>query len=136
MWPTVAELKRALGVTIQGDDALDDALTRALGAAIEQVGTDLGYSGVVVTDADTTPEATGYLTEPDPEADPPDEPETIEPNHSTAQAALLLATTVMKAPDAPFGVAAVFDAGGIYVARSNPNYTRLLVGSRNRFGVG
>jgi hypothetical protein len=41
----------------------------------------------------------------------------------------------MKAPDAPFGVAAIFDTGGIYVARQNPNYLRLLKGSRQRFGV-
>jgi hypothetical protein len=59
-----------------------------------------------------------------------------DPTVSLAQAALLLAVTVMKAPDAPFGVASIFDSGGIYVARHNPNYTRLLKGQRVRFGIG
>jgi hypothetical protein len=58
-----------------------------------------------------------------------------EPSASLARAALLLAVTVWKAPDAPFGVAAVFDAGGIYVARANPNYLRLLKGHRVAFGI-
>jgi hypothetical protein len=58
-----------------------------------------------------------------------------EPSASLRQAALLLAVTVMKAPDAPFGVASTFDTGGIYVARHNPNYTRLLKGHRVRFGI-
>lgn len=61
--------------------------------------------------------------------------EVEDPSASLAQAALLLAVTVMKAPDAPFGVAAVFDAGGLYVARSNPNYVRLLKGQRVSFGL-
>jgi uncharacterized phage protein (predicted DNA packaging) len=61
--------------------------------------------------------------------------EVTEPSASLQQAALLLAVTVMKAPDAPFGVASTFDTGGIYVARSNPNYHRLLKGHRVRFGV-
>ena len=59
----------------------------------------------------------------------------VEPSASLRQAALLLAVTVTKAPDAPFGVATTFDTGGIYVARNNPNYLRLLHGHRVRFGV-
>jgi hypothetical protein len=59
----------------------------------------------------------------------------IDVTDSLAAAALLLAVSVMKAPDAPFGVASTFDTGGIYVARHNPNYTRLLKGNRVRFGV-
>jgi hypothetical protein len=58
-----------------------------------------------------------------------------EPTSSLAAAALLLAVSVTKAPDAPFGVASTFDSGGIYVARNNPNYARLLKGNRQRFGV-
>lgn len=128
-WPTLAELKLILGAT---SDARDATLTRALGAAIEQVGVDIGYHDVVVSDLDTVPTLEGWV-----EYDENDEPDvvTVTPNESLAAAALLLATTTAKAPDAPFGVAAVFDMGGIYVARQNPNYTRLLKGSRLRFGV-
>lgn len=132
MWPTVTELARSLGVSSAMTEALEAELARALGASIEQVAHDIGYESVAVSDLDTTPEATGFLSEPE----EGDDPETIVPNESLAQAALVLATTAMKAPSAPFGVAAVFDAGGMYVARTNPNYTRLLVGSRERFGVG
>jgi hypothetical protein len=57
------------------------------------------------------------------------------PSVRLSQAALLLAVAGFKAPDAPFGVAAVFDMGGIYVARSNPNYVRLIKGERVRFGL-
>lgn len=128
-WPTLAELKVTLGVTT---DARDVTLTRALGAAIEQVGVDVGYRDVAVADVDTVPELTGWI-----EYDDNDDPDvvTVTPNESLAQAALLLAVTAMKAPDAPFGVAGIFDSGGIYVARQNPNYLRLLKGSRLRFGV-
>jgi hypothetical protein len=128
-WPTLAELKVTLGVTTTNRDV---TLTRALAAAIEQVGVDVGYSDVTVTDADTVPVLEGWL-----DRDESENPEVVEvvPNESLAQAALLLAVTAMKAPDAPFGVAAVFDTGGIYVARQNPNYSRLLKGSRLRFGI-
>lgn len=83
----------------------DSVLAPALAAAIEQVHFDCGLAEDAV------------------------------PNASLSQAALLLAVTVSKSPDAPFGVAAVFDAGGLYVARMNPNYLRLLKGSRLSFGV-
>lgn len=130
-WPTLAELKLTLGVTT---DARDVTLTRALGAAIEQVGIDVGYRDVTVSDVATVPVLEGWIDYDD--ADPP-APDVVEvtPNESLAQGALLLAVTAMKAPDAPFGVAAIFDTGGIYVARQNPNYLRLLKGSRQRFGV-
>jgi hypothetical protein len=129
-WPALTELKRTLGAT---SDARDAELTRALAAAIEGVATDIGYTSIDV-DA-TDPEAmalSGSL-----EDDDDGEPVLIEvvPSHRQAQAALLLAVTTMKAPDAPFGVAAVFDSGGIYVARQNPNYLKLLHGSRLRFGI-
>jgi hypothetical protein len=130
-WPTLEELKLTLGVTT---DVRDVTLTRALGAAIEQVGVDVGYRDVAVDDLDAAPELTGWIDYDD--ADPPaPDVVTVTPNESLAQAALLLAVTAMKAPDAPFGVAAIFDTGGIYVARQNPNYLRLLKGSRRRFGV-
>ena len=128
-WPTLAELKATLGVTRAEADA---TLTRALAAAIEQVGVDIGYSGVAVTDAATTPVLTGYLETDD---DGLPVTVTVTPNNSLAAAALLLAVTVSKAPDAPFGVAAIFDMGGLYVARQNPNYLRLLKGRRLRFGL-
>lgn len=99
-------VKGALGVTHTDSDA---RLQQALDAAIEQVQIDVAGS---VTAFGTTAISS-----------------------SMAQAALLLAVSVMKAPDAPFGVAAVFDAGGIYVASTNPNYQRLLVGQRTSFGV-
>lgn len=128
-WPTLAELKLVLGVTTT---AKDTTLTRALGAAIEQVGVDIGYRDVVVSDLSTVPVLEGWV-----DYDDNDDPDVVEvtPNESLAAGALLLAVTATKAPDAPFGVAAVFDMGGIYVARQNPNYSRLLKGSRLRFGV-
>jgi hypothetical protein len=57
------------------------------------------------------------------------------PSAKLSQAALLLAVSGFKAPDAPFGVAAIFDVGGLYVARSNPNSVRLIKGERVRFGI-
>jgi hypothetical protein len=50
-------------------------------------------------------------------------------------AALLAAVIAVKAPDAPFGVAAVFDVGALYVARQHPSYIGLLRGYRLSFGV-
>ncbi len=124
-WPTLAMLKQALGANT---GAKDDLLQQALGAAIEGVVTDCGGDAVDVTFSSGVPsvELAGS---------PADDDIEITPNHSLASAALLLAVTVMKAPDAPFGVASVFDSGGIYVARNNPNYQRLLKGNRQRFGV-
>lgn len=111
-WPTTGELLEQLGTTVPLEELPEDRQTileRALAAAIEQVKTD--------TTGDTT-------EEPAPE-----------PTDSLAAAALLLAVRVVKAPDSPFGVAAVFDAGGIYKATNDPDYRRLLKGSRTRFGV-
>lgn len=126
-WPSLAALKRSLNVTTT---SRDDDLSAALAAAIEQVGMDLGYwdvsvdeesgGGLVLTgavDADSTAVE-------------------IVPNSSISQAALILAVMAMKAPDAPFGVAAVFDTGGLRVAAEHPTYTRMLVGNRLTFGIG
>jgi hypothetical protein len=130
-WPTLAELKDILGVK---GAARDVTLRRALYAAIEQVGTDLGYSDLTVDEE--SPDG-ALVLEGWVDRDDDDEPivVVVVPNASLSAAALLLATTTAKAPDAPFGVAAVFDMGGIYVARQNPNYQRLLKGRRLRFGV-
>ena len=57
------------------------------------------------------------------------------PSASLRAAAILLTVSIYKAPDAPHGVAAIFDTGGIYVASKNPHYQRLLVGERTRFPI-
>ena len=110
-WPTLDELKLSLNVNT---DARDSLLTPALAAAIDQVKIDCAG----------TPEAFD------------DASEGLEVTDSLSQAALLLAVMVTKAPDAPYGVAAVFDTGGLRVASTHPTYTRLLTGSHNAFGVG
>ena len=127
-WPNLAMLKQALGANT---DAQDSLLQQALGAAIEGVVTDCGGDPVEVTFSAGTP--TVALVDASPADD--EEPIEITVNDSLASAALLLAVSVMKAPDAPFGVVSTFDTGGIYVARHNPNYTRLLKGNRQRFGI-
>lgn len=124
-WPTLAMLKQALGADTSAKDAL---LQQALGAAIEGVVTDCGGSPVEVTFSSGVP--TVALADPSAE-----DPVEISVTDSLAAAALLLAVTITKAPDAPFGVASTFDTGGIYVARHNPNYQKLLKGHRVRFGV-
>jgi hypothetical protein len=104
-WPTVDQLKRALGVT--SDDAGRNAdLQLALDAAIEQVELDIGTVGLV--DA---------------------------PSSSCAQAALVLAVMVMKAPDAPYGIAGVFDQSAVKVAADHPTYQRLIAGQRAVFPI-
>lgn len=127
-WPTVAALKRALGVDT---DTRDADLAAALAAAIEQVGWDLGYLQVQITEESGDDAFTLTGT-----ADADETVTEIVPNYSTAQAALILAVMAMKAPDAPFGIAAVFDTGGIRVAAEHPTYLRMLVGNRVSFGVG
>lgn len=108
-WPILAELKLQLGVTAS---VKDDLLQRALDAAIDQVKIDcLGSRAIADGDDITSPSA------------------------SQEQAALLLAVMTAKAPDAPYGVATVFDTGAFYVARQHPTYQRLLVGQRSSFGL-
>lgn len=108
-WPTVEVLKRRLGIR-SDDSGVDADAASALDAAIDQVIQDTGW------DVDLDSGA-------------------LEVTPSLYEAALLLAVSTYKAPEAPFGVAAVFDMGGIYVARQNPNYSRLLVGQRVRFPI-
>lgn len=121
-WPTVEQLKLQLGVTT---DERDDLISLGLSAAIQQVCVDLGYTEVTVALGDP-PTALGTFD---------DETDTIEASSSTAHAALILATMAIKAPDAPFGVAAVFDTGGLRVAAQHPTYLRMLVGQRRSFGI-
>lgn len=127
-WPDLAMLKQALGVD---NSSKDDLLQQALGAAIEAVVIDCGGAPVGVTFASGVPTVALVDASPDDESVPVE----IDVDDSLAAAALLLAVSVHKAPDAPFGVASTFDSGGIYVARHNPNYTRLLKGHRLRFGI-
>lgn len=110
-WPELEQLKQALNVNT---DARDSILGSALAAAIDQVKIDTAG----------TPEAFD------------DASEGLEVTYSLSQAALLLAVMITKAPDAPYGVAAVFDTGGLRVASRHPTYEALLTGSRYSFGVG
>jgi len=134
-WPTVAEVKQSLGVTT---DAKDSVISAALGSAIEQVAVDVGYRVISVTE-DSDPPGTFVLMastyDPDLEDDAQPDPAEIEPTYSLSQAALILAVMAVKAPDAPYGVAAVFDLGGMRVAAQHPTYLRMLTGHRLRFGV-
>ena len=108
-WPSVDDVKRRLGMTTTSEFAEDD-VELARDAAIEQVLFDVGR-------------------------DPDEDSGEVVPTASLAAAALLLAVSCFKAPDAPYGIAAVFDTGGLYVARDHPSYQRLLVGARETFGV-
>lgn len=108
-WPTLAQLKQQLGVD---NTASDLTLQTALEAAIEQVQGDTADPGEWDTEFPDGPTA------------------------SLSQAALILAVMSAKAPDAPFGVAAVFDMGGLKVAAEHPTYQRLLAGHRHSFGLG
>lgn len=133
-WPTVGEVKLVLGID---SDARDGVISSAVGAAIEQVLVDVGYYDISVTQESepTGPfTATGVLFT----ADTDDLQPVFEvvPSHSLNQAALILSVMAVKAPDAPYGVAAVFDLGGLQVASQHPTYTRMLTGHRLRFGIG
>lgn len=108
-WPEADEVKRRLGIT-SSSSGVDADVASALEAAIEQVTLDTGW-------------------------DSEEDSGTLEVTASLHEAALLLAVACFKAVDAPHGVAAVFDLGGIYVARQNPHYDRLLVGQRVRFPI-
>lgn len=123
-WPTLAEVKTVLGITT---DTRDTVITDALAAAVEQVCNDAGYSEVTVAIPGGAPAALGTLSEDE-------DPATVTPNYSLSQAALILAVMAVKAPDAPYGIAAVFDLGALRVAADHPTYQRMLVGSRQAFG--
>jgi len=125
-WPDLALLKQALGIDRDDKDAL---LEDALAAAIEGVVADCGGSPVEV-EFGSGGEPMVSLTDPSAE-----EPIEITVTAKLARAALHRAGTVYKGPDAPFGVASVFDTGGIYVARWDPIYQSLIKGGRQRFAI-
>jgi len=125
-WPDLALLKQALGVDRDDKDTL---LEDALAAAIEGVVADCGGSPVEVTFG-SGGETVVELTDPSAE-----DAVEITVTAKLARAALHRAGTVYKGPDAPFGVASVFDTGGIYVARWDPIYQSLIKGGRVRFAV-
>ncbi len=108
-WPDLTKLKAVLGVTSTAKDVL---LQDALDAAVEQAKVDVsGSEAEFVTDY-----ASG-------------------PNAAIAQAALILTVMTVKAPDAPYGVAAVFDTGGIRVSAQHPTYLAMLAGNRKTWGL-
>jgi len=125
-WPDLALLKQALGIDRDDKDAL---IEDALAAAIEGVVADCGGSPVEV-EFGSGGEPMVSLTDPSAE-----EPIEITVTAKLARAALHRAGTVYKGPDAPFGVASVFDTGGIYVARWDPIYQSLIKGGRQRFAI-
>lgn len=109
-WPDVEALKRRVGITRDDAEVEADAQL-ALDAAIETVSQDCAT----------------WLADQDPVGTP---------DARLASAALVLAVATYKAPDAPFGVAGVFDVSAIRVAREHPNYEPLIRGHRDDFGIG
>ena len=125
-WPDLATVKQVLGADRSDKDNLIEA---ALASAIEGVVADCGGSPVEV-EFGSGGEPMVSLTDPSAE-----EPIEITVTAKLARAALHRAGTVYKGPDAPFGVASVFDTGGIYVARWDPIYQSLIKGGRQRFAI-
>lgn len=123
-WPSLEDLKRELGVAL-ADTTADATLSSALAAATELVITDCGRD-----------EASVALLEDRYEAYYPSWvlPELVV-TEALRQAALLMAVVIAKAPEAPFGIAAVYDVAAVQIARQHPTYTKLLRGSRVSFGV-
>lgn len=128
-WPTVEAVKLSLGVTALNRDEM---IASAVAAAIEQVGVDIGYEDIEVSEDSGSGLFTLVAT-----LDPEDSGSYLEviPSHSLSQAALILAVMAVKAPEAPYGIAAAFDLGAVRVAAQHPTYQRMLTGSRQRFGV-
>ena len=127
-WPTVDQVKLSLGVTTAARDSL---ITVATAAAIEQVAVDIGYTDIEVTEESGGGFVLMGTLDPDDESAPSE----ILPTNSLSQAALILATMAVKAPDAPYGIAAAFDLGAVRVAADHPTYLRLLKGQRHSFGL-
>jgi len=119
-WPTAAVVEAQLGITNPSAETTI-VVTAAVGAAIEQVKMD-----VVGTDPDGTLTNEELWDERYPDG----------PTDSLAIAALILAVMSVKAPDAPYGIAAVFDTGGLRVAHEHPTYQRMLAGHRHSFSLG
>lgn len=108
-WPAEDDVKRRLGIT-RDDDSTNADVSSALAAAIEIVTADCSDDGVPSFDAEDVPAR-------------------------LREAALLLTVAVYKAPDAPFGVAGIFDTAALYVAREHPAYGNLVRGFRRDFGI-
>jgi hypothetical protein len=109
-WPDLDMLKQQLGVD---NTAADGMLQLSLDSAIEQVQQDVsGTSTDFATDFEDGPTS------------------------SLSMAALILAVGAAKAPDAPHGIAAVFDMGALKVAADHPTYRRLLAGHYHHFSLG
>ena len=125
-WPDLATVKQVLGADRSDKDNLIEA---ALASAIEGVVADCGGSPVEV-EFGSSGEPMVSLTDPSAET-----ALEITVTSKLARAALHRAVTVYKGPDAPFGVAGIFDSGGIYVSRYDPIYQWLLKGNRQRFPV-
>ena len=136
-WPTVEAVKQSLGVTTT---AKDDVIASAVKAAIEQVAVDLGYQDITVSEDSGSGDAGYVLTagvfihDADTGGEVSDPVEVV-PTNSMSNAALILAVMVVKAPDAPYGIAAAFDLGAVRVASDHPTYTKMLTGQRVRFSV-
>lgn len=107
-WPTAAQVKRRLGIT-RNDAESNADVQLALDTAIETVQQD----------------AAAWL-----------ESEAETPDARLASAALLLAVVSYKSPDAPHGVAGIFDTAAIAVRHEHPAYQELLRGHRVDFGIG
>lgn len=107
-WPDADAVKRRVGIT-RDDADVDADVGVALDAAIATVSEDCAV----------------WLSD---HAD--------EPDAKLASAALLLAVSTYKAPDAPHGIAGVFDVSAIRVSREHPNYQELIRGRRSDFGIG
>lgn len=114
-WPSVADIKRRVGITISSPEADADVESARL-AAIEVVTDDCTYRA---------PEAEPVLTFDV----PPDLPNRLR------EAALLLTVRIYKAPDAPHGIAGIFDMAAIKIAREHPEYAELIRGYRADFGI-
>jgi hypothetical protein len=119
VWPDVDQVKRRLGIT-RTDAGSDVDVQLALDAAIETVEQDAAdwLAGTFPADQASDPVASRT------------------PDARLASAALLLAVSTYKAPDAPFGVAGVFDTAAIAVRDQLPQYIELMRGHRSDFGVG
>ena len=115
-WPTADDVKRRVGIKSSSPE-IDADVQSALDAAIEVVRADCTYEPAgaepVLTFTDTDELRPARIRE----------------------AALLLAVSSYKAPDAPHGVAGIFDTAAIYVAREHPQYAIWLRGFRGQTGI-
>lgn len=109
-WPDIAQVKRRLGIT-RNDAESNADVQLALDTAIETVQQD----------------AAGWLAVQEPEGTP---------DARLASAALLLAVVSYKAPDAPHGVAGIFDTAAIAVRDQHPAYQELMRGHRGSDAAG